>query len=183
MKKQLINEAFRLQQIAGIKPINEINGELEKFLDAIYDTLNDEMRLGNFTEQSLRRADMYMQKNGENLFNSGRSPRDIADDLISKSNTGKGLQKEEVGSKTFYISKVSSNGTDCYCNEESFNSYEECLISVIEDGGGDADDFDPEEHDIDFLEEKLGELIEEHNGEWTVCSIIGKNEGILYVGP
>jgi archaellum component FlaC len=29
MKKQLINEAFRLQQLAGIKPINSLNEKLD----------------------------------------------------------------------------------------------------------------------------------------------------------
>lgn len=44
--KKLINEAFRLQQIAGIKPINTINEgpdeQIEQFIDAIEEIAYDE---------------------------------------------------------------------------------------------------------------------------------------------
>jgi hypothetical protein len=140
MKKQLIKEAFRLQQIAGIRPINEILP----------------------SSNTPRRKGLQEELMGQETLN---------------------LKAESTGGGTYYISIVSSYGTDNYLQEETFNSYEECLISVIGDGGGDTDDLNPEEHDVEFLEKTLDELIEEHDGEWTVASIIGKNEGKLYVGP
>jgi hypothetical protein len=64
MKKQLINEAFRLQQLAGIQPINSLNEESHDLSDkslyhelirAIIDRLEDQQEFGslNYTEEEL----------------------------------------------------------------------------------------------------------------------------------
>ena len=198
MKKQLIKEAFRLQQIAGLRPVNELFG------DANPDALKlDEGTIRRYFETMVESqpetvVNILTQLMTEKLpFNQflHDTVEDISDSYRDELGETEGLQEEQMGQETlnlkaestgggtYYISIVSSYGTDIYLKEETFNSYEECLISVIEDGGGDTDDLNPEEHDIEFLEKKLDDLIEEHDGEWTVASIIGKNEGKLYVGP
>ena len=64
MKKQLINEAFRLQQLAGIQPINSLNEESHNISDKlshdqlirdIIDRLEDQQEFGslNYTEEEL----------------------------------------------------------------------------------------------------------------------------------
>jgi hypothetical protein len=51
MKKELINEAFRLQQLAGIEPINSLNEEFgyDKFMDAV----DDEYEVGTPEHEKL----------------------------------------------------------------------------------------------------------------------------------
>jgi hypothetical protein len=197
MKKQLIKEAFRLQQLAGIAPINEISDSNTLNTLGAYEDENgktvvsDLIKNEKFIEDKLRKAgissskeydqDIHGQKIVIFTIEAEGMSRGMQRELMGQETLN--LKAESTGGGTYYISIVSSYGTDNYLQEETFNSYEECLISVIGDGGGDTDDLNPEEHDVEFLEKTLDELIEEHDGEWTVASIIGKNEGKLYVGP
>ena len=55
MKKQLINEAFRLQAIAGIKPINSLNENTPGF-DAFMDAVDDMFEPGTPENKKLTAA-------------------------------------------------------------------------------------------------------------------------------
>ena len=63
MKKELINEAFRLQQLAGIKAINSLNEEFgyDKFMDAV----DDEYEIGTPEHEKLSAAVSAALDNGD----------------------------------------------------------------------------------------------------------------------
>lgn len=120
MKKQLIKEAFRLQQLAGIAPVNEIfdtdnDQYMGKYADA-YEriSVSDD---GEYTandpsdEKAVKLADALTalyDEHGENGVDAWQSGAiDIEDYMES---TAEGLQKEEVGgmnrrgnTKTYYV--------------------------------------------------------------------------------
>ena len=58
----------------------------EDFLDVVFDTLNDEMRAGDFSEKGFDKASAYLIKHGEKLAKSGKSAYDVADALMAKFN-------------------------------------------------------------------------------------------------
>lgn len=61
----------------------------QDFVNHVFEILNDEMRAGYFSEKGLNRADMYLDKYGEELAKSGKSAKDVADDLMAKFTTAR----------------------------------------------------------------------------------------------
>ena len=55
MKKQLINEAFRMQQLAGLKPINSLNENTPGY-DSLMDAVDDMFKPGTPENQRLTKA-------------------------------------------------------------------------------------------------------------------------------
>ncbi len=55
MKKQLINEAFRLQQLAGLKPINSLN-ENDHAYDTLMDAVDQLFKPGSLEHKKLANA-------------------------------------------------------------------------------------------------------------------------------
>lgn len=96
-KKTLVNEVKQFQKIAGILRENEDIQDSGKehyetaqdFVNHVFEILNDEMRVGSFSERGLDRADMYLEKHKEELAKSGKSAQDVADDLIAKFTTAR----------------------------------------------------------------------------------------------
>ncbi len=64
MKKQLINEAFRLQQLAGIKPVNSLNENTPGF-DTFMDAVDDTFEPGTPENKKLANAVLKALDNGE----------------------------------------------------------------------------------------------------------------------
>jgi hypothetical protein len=64
MKKQLINEAFRLQQLAGVKPVNSLNENTPGF-DAFMDAVDDTFEPGTLENKKLADAVSNALDNGE----------------------------------------------------------------------------------------------------------------------
>jgi hypothetical protein len=95
MKKQLINEAFRLQQLAGIQPINSLN-ENDHAYDALMDAVDDTFKPGTPENEKLAAAVEKALHNSElevyqyEVPNANKQVEMIAKEI--------GLMNEEEGS-------------------------------------------------------------------------------------
>lgn len=76
-RRQAIGKAIK-----GGRTIKEGNDDI--FLDAVFDTLNDEMRLNNISGDIFDNAVKYLDKHGSKLSQIGHEPGEVANAIIKK---------------------------------------------------------------------------------------------------
>ena len=126
MKKQLIKEAFRLQQIAGLRPINEI-GDYNTLdtLGAYEDengktVVSDLIKNEKFIEDKLRKAGISSSKE----YDQDVHGQKIVIFTIEAEGMSRSMQKEDVGQPSDELRQLVSKSVKPEFHDRIGNSYE-----------------------------------------------------------
>jgi hypothetical protein len=152
MKKGLINEAFRLQQLAGIAPINELNEAVgREFIQITRASMNefDDIAIVQVPGD----ADAYIRgiydSHIESITNGGKENLDHVKEFCSFYEKEDGIYTMTLGSaegEDFIATDLPS--VRSFMKQHNFNSAEDLVDEMLED--------DSNELVFEFLDEILG---------------------------